>query len=231
MTLDPGVWGVLATPLTADGSAVDTESLARQVRHYESIGATGLTVLGVFGEAARLTPAERRTVVETVVASSSRLPLVIGISALELDEVCAEAAERPAGGRISPRRTDGSSELQRSRCAEQPSERRCRAHRMSARRPGLPGDHRHPDRHRRPGRRRTQCAVRRRGEVRVVPEPARGRRVGGRTRRTDLRRPRRYLPARRAGRRRGRRDDRLLRPGRPARVRGGVPGRRFRRGA
>ena len=69
MTLDPGVWGVLATPLTADGSAVDTESLARQVRHYETIGATGLTVLGVFGEAARLTPAERRTVVETVVAA------------------------------------------------------------------------------------------------------------------------------------------------------------------
>jgi len=91
MTLDPGVWGVLATPLTADGSAVDTESLARQVRHYESIGATGLTVLGVFGEAARLTPAERRTVVETVVASSSELPLVIGITALKLDEVVAEA--------------------------------------------------------------------------------------------------------------------------------------------
>ncbi|TCO40192.1 4-hydroxy-tetrahydrodipicolinate synthase [Kribbella antiqua] len=91
MTLDPGVWGVLATPLTADGSAVDTESLARQVRHYEHIGATGLTVLGVFGEAARLTPTERRTVVETVVASSTDLPLVIGLSAFELDEVCAEA--------------------------------------------------------------------------------------------------------------------------------------------
>jgi 4-hydroxy-tetrahydrodipicolinate synthase len=91
MTLDPGVWGVLATPLTANGSAVDTESLARQVRHYESIGATGLTVLGVFGEAARLTPVERRTVVETVVASSSELPLVIGMSALTLDEVIAEA--------------------------------------------------------------------------------------------------------------------------------------------
>jgi 4-hydroxy-tetrahydrodipicolinate synthase len=92
MPLDSGVWGVLATPLTADGSAIDTESLARQVRHYESIGATGLTVLGVFGEAARLSPAERRTVVETVVASSSQLPLVVGISALELDDVCAEAA-------------------------------------------------------------------------------------------------------------------------------------------
>lgn len=91
MTLDAGVWGVLATPLSADGSAVDTESLARQVRHYESIGATGLTVLGVFGEAARLTPAERLTVVETVVAAGES-PLVIGVSALELEQVCAEAA-------------------------------------------------------------------------------------------------------------------------------------------
>ncbi|TDD23985.1 dihydrodipicolinate synthase family protein [Kribbella turkmenica] len=91
MTLDPGVWGVLATPLTADGSAIDAESLSRQVRHYESIGATGLTVLGVFGEAARLTPAERRTVVETVVGSGE-LPLVVGVSTLALEEVCAEAA-------------------------------------------------------------------------------------------------------------------------------------------
>lgn len=88
MTLRPGVWGVLATPFIAD--AVDTKALARQARHYESIGATGLTVLGVFGEAARLSPAERRMVVETVV-SATELPLVIGISALGLEEVCAEA--------------------------------------------------------------------------------------------------------------------------------------------
>jgi len=91
MTLDSGVWGVLATPFIADGSAVDSESLARQARHYETIGATGLTVLGVFGEAARLTPDERRTVVETVVASTN-LPLVVGVTALEVDEVCAEAS-------------------------------------------------------------------------------------------------------------------------------------------
>jgi 4-hydroxy-tetrahydrodipicolinate synthase len=91
MSLAPGVWGVLATPFSADAAAVDTDSLARQVRHYEIIGATGLTVLGVFGEAARLTPAERRTVVETVVASCN-LPLVLGISALDLDDVLTEAA-------------------------------------------------------------------------------------------------------------------------------------------
>lgn len=68
--LAPGVWGVLATPLTEDGSAVDTASLTRQVEHYVHIGATGLTALGVFGEAARLTPEERRRVVATVAAAA-----------------------------------------------------------------------------------------------------------------------------------------------------------------
>jgi 4-hydroxy-tetrahydrodipicolinate synthase len=90
--LAPGVWGVLATPLTSDASAVDTASLTRQVEHYVRIGATGLTVLGVFGEAARLTPDERRTVVGTVAAAAGELPLVIGLSALDAEGACAEAA-------------------------------------------------------------------------------------------------------------------------------------------
>jgi 4-hydroxy-tetrahydrodipicolinate synthase len=89
--LPAGVWGVLATPLTSDGSGIDTDSLARQVRHYDRIGATGLTVLGVFGEAARLSAAERRTVVQAVVAADSRLPLVVGLSALDPSAACAEA--------------------------------------------------------------------------------------------------------------------------------------------
>jgi 4-hydroxy-tetrahydrodipicolinate synthase len=90
-SLAPGVWGVLATPLTTDGGQVDTESLARQVEHYERIGATGLTVLGVFGEAARLTPDERREVVRTVVGASARIPVVVGITALHTDAACVEA--------------------------------------------------------------------------------------------------------------------------------------------
>ncbi|OLS98711.1 dihydrodipicolinate synthase family protein [Pseudonocardia sp. CNS-004] len=90
--LAPGVWGVLATPLTEDGSAVDTASLTRQVEHYVRIGATGLTALGVFGEAARLTPDERRTVVATVAAAAADLPMVIGLSSLDTEGACVEAA-------------------------------------------------------------------------------------------------------------------------------------------
>jgi len=102
--LAPGVWGVLATPLTADGSGVDTASLTRQVEHYVRIGATGLTALGVFGEAARLTPDERSTVVRTVAAAAGDLPLVVGLSALDVEAACAEAAnvldalDRPPAG-------------------------------------------------------------------------------------------------------------------------------------
>ena len=54
-SLTPGVWGVVATPFQGSSLDVDTDSLAGLVEHYEAIGATGLTVLGVFGEAAALT--------------------------------------------------------------------------------------------------------------------------------------------------------------------------------
>lgn len=89
--LAPGVWGVLVTPLTADGSDVDTASLARLVQHYQKIGVSGLTVLGVFGEAARLSPDERRTVVATVASAAPALRLVVGLSAVDMVPAVAEA--------------------------------------------------------------------------------------------------------------------------------------------
>ena len=54
-SLAPGVWGVVATPFQGSSLDVDLDSLAGLVERYEAIGATGLTVLGVFGEAAALT--------------------------------------------------------------------------------------------------------------------------------------------------------------------------------
>ena len=61
-----GVWGVVATPFRGSTLDVDETSLARLVEHYEAIGVTGLTVLGVFGEAAALSVGERRQVLEMV---------------------------------------------------------------------------------------------------------------------------------------------------------------------
>ena len=79
--LSPGVWGVVATPFQGPGLDLDRTSLARIAAHFEATGATGLTVLGVFGEAAQLSASERRTVLATVVDAVD-LPLVVGTTAL-----------------------------------------------------------------------------------------------------------------------------------------------------
>lgn len=88
--LEPGVWGVVATPFAGSTLEVDEGSLARLVGHYERIGVTGLTVLGVFGEAAQLSTGERRDVLETVVDTVA-LPLVVGATSLGTRPVIEEA--------------------------------------------------------------------------------------------------------------------------------------------
>lgn len=89
--LDRGVWGVLATPF--QGSALDVceTSLAREVEHYRGVGVTGVTVLGVFGEAARLSLAEQREVVEIVADARGDLPMVVGLPGLATRVVLEQA--------------------------------------------------------------------------------------------------------------------------------------------
>ncbi|BCW83280.1 dihydrodipicolinate synthase family protein [Arthrobacter sp. NicSoilE8] len=101
-SLPAGVWGVVATPFQGSTLDVDLDSLAELVEHYQNIGATGLTVLGVFGEAAALTPQERRDVLETVVESTT-LPLVVGVTALATRPAIEEitAAQEVAGPRLA----------------------------------------------------------------------------------------------------------------------------------
>ena len=100
--LSPGVWGVLATPFSDGDLAVDVASLTGLARHYESVGAAGLTVLGVFGEAARLSLAERRTVL-TAVRDAVALPLVVGATSLStaplVEEV--EQVQQAAGDALA----------------------------------------------------------------------------------------------------------------------------------
>ena len=100
-SLEHGVWGVVATPFIGSTQDVDTDSLANLVEHYERIGAVGLTVLGVFGEAAALSTEERALVLETV-SEASDLPLVVGVTALTTRPVVDEirAARAAAGERI-----------------------------------------------------------------------------------------------------------------------------------
>jgi 4-hydroxy-tetrahydrodipicolinate synthase len=86
----PGVWGVLATPFRGPALDLDEAGVARLAEHAEATGVAGLTVLGVFGEAARLSWAERRRVLETVL-DATRLPLVVGCTALATAPVTDEA--------------------------------------------------------------------------------------------------------------------------------------------
>ncbi|GAB3520726.1 dihydrodipicolinate synthase family protein [Arthrobacter monumenti] len=79
--LESGLWGVLATPFSGPDFAVDTDSLRREVQLFAAVPATGLVVLGVFGEGAALDSAEQAEVVQTVAAEAGSTPLVVGLSA------------------------------------------------------------------------------------------------------------------------------------------------------
>jgi len=89
--LEPGVWGILATPFTGPNRSVDTDSLTRLVEHYGQIGATGVVALGVLGEAARLDTAERETVLRHVVAAAGPMSVVAGTGATSTQPAVEEA--------------------------------------------------------------------------------------------------------------------------------------------
>ena len=79
-----GIFNILATPFSAD-YAVDYESLRRLVRFQMDVGAQGLTILGVMGEASKLSVAERRAVMDTVVETvAGAIPIVVGTSHSQL---------------------------------------------------------------------------------------------------------------------------------------------------
>ena len=74
-----GVFTIAVTPFLPDG-AVDFDSVDSMVDAYIERGATGLTVLGMMGEAGKLSAEESLAVVKRVVARSS-VPVVVGVSA------------------------------------------------------------------------------------------------------------------------------------------------------
>ena len=76
-----GIFHILATPFREDG-ALDIAGFPRLIEFALSTGVNGLTILGIAGEAHRLTDEERRRVVETVVKETrGRVPVAVGVSA------------------------------------------------------------------------------------------------------------------------------------------------------
>jgi 4-hydroxy-tetrahydrodipicolinate synthase len=75
-----GIFNILATPFDAERQ-LDLPSLRRLIAFQLDRGAYGLTILGVLGEAAKLSVDERRLVMDTVMETvNGRVPVVVGIS-------------------------------------------------------------------------------------------------------------------------------------------------------
>ncbi len=99
--LDPtarGVFPISATPFAPDG-ALDLDSLDRLVDFYLARRVHGLTLLGIMGEAPKLTPDESRAVVRRALARvAGRVPVVVGVSSVDLRALAALANDSMAAG-------------------------------------------------------------------------------------------------------------------------------------
>ncbi|OYX43161.1 MAG: dihydrodipicolinate synthase family protein [Rhodobacterales bacterium 32-67-9] len=93
-----GVFVIAATPFTEDG-ALDLASTDRMVDFYLETGVTGMTILGIMGEAPKLSGEESRSFVKRVLARiDGRVPVIVGVSGAGLDPMKALTAEVMAAG-------------------------------------------------------------------------------------------------------------------------------------
>jgi 4-hydroxy-tetrahydrodipicolinate synthase len=91
-----GVFTIAATPFLPDG-ALDFDSIDRMVDAYVEKGANGLTILGMMGEAGKLSASESVTVVRRV-TSRCRVPVIVGVSASGFAAMTALSNEAMAAG-------------------------------------------------------------------------------------------------------------------------------------
>lgn len=94
-----GVFTIAATPFLPDGT-LDTDSIDRMTDFYIQRGATGLTILGIMGEAGKLTADESSTVISRVCARTS-VPVIVGVSApglAAIETLSAVAMDKGAAG-------------------------------------------------------------------------------------------------------------------------------------
>lgn len=79
-----GVYVIAATPFDEDGS-LDLASTDSMVDFYRDAGADGLTILGIMGEAPKLSSEEALTFARRVLARAEDMPVVVGMSGGGLD--------------------------------------------------------------------------------------------------------------------------------------------------
>ncbi len=91
-----GVFTIAVTPFLPDGS-LDFDSIDSMTEAYIEKGATGLTILGMMGEAGKLTADESLAIVRRVV-SHSTVPVVVGVSAAGFAAMSALSDEAMSAG-------------------------------------------------------------------------------------------------------------------------------------
>ena len=74
-----GVYAIAATPFLPDG-ALDYTSVDRLTDFYLESGVSGLTILGIMGEAPKLEPEESIAIIKQVVGRAD-VPVIVGVSA------------------------------------------------------------------------------------------------------------------------------------------------------
>jgi 4-hydroxy-tetrahydrodipicolinate synthase len=92
-----GVFIIAATPFS-DNGALDLESVDRMVDFYLERGANGLTILGVMGEAPKLTEEESRAFIGRSIARARGAPIIVGVSAPGLASIKTLAASAMDAG-------------------------------------------------------------------------------------------------------------------------------------
>ena len=75
-----GVYAIAVTPFDSAG-AVDFASIDSMMDFYLGCGVSGLTILGVLGEAPKLDAEESLAVIRRVLAKAGALPIIVGVSA------------------------------------------------------------------------------------------------------------------------------------------------------
>ena len=84
-----GVYIIAATPFLDDDS-IDFESIDTLTDFYLEKGVTGITILGMMGEAQKLTPEESQAVMKRVIDRvDGRVPVVVGVSNPDMDKLVA----------------------------------------------------------------------------------------------------------------------------------------------
>ena len=80
--------------IVADDGSLDLDSTARMVEFYVESGCTGMTILGIMGEAPKLAPEESVACTKRVLeVAEGRVPVVVGVSGPAFDPMRALAGQ------------------------------------------------------------------------------------------------------------------------------------------